>query len=63
MRVLRGEEMVFEGAVSSLKRFKDDVKEVNNSFECGIGIEGFEDVQVGDQLEAYALEAVAGKLE
>ena len=63
IRVLRGEEMVFEGAVGSLKRFKDDVKEVNNSFECGIGIEGFEDVQVGDQLEAYALEAVAGKLE
>jgi translation initiation factor IF-2 len=63
IRVLRGEEKVFEGAVSSLKRFKDDVKEVNNGFECGIGIEGFEDVQVGDQLEAYAMEAVAGKLD
>jgi translation initiation factor IF-2 len=63
IKVLRGDEMVFEGAVGSLKRFKDDVKEVNNSFECGIGIEGFEDVQVGDQLEAYALEAVAGKLD
>jgi translation initiation factor IF-2 len=63
IKVLRGEEMVFEGAVSSLKRFKDDVKEVNNSFECGIGLEGFTDVQVGDQLEAYILEAVAGKLD
>jgi translation initiation factor IF-2 len=39
------------------------VKEVNNSFECGIGLEGFTDVQVGDQLEAYILEAVAGKLD
>jgi len=63
IKVLRADEMIFEGAVSSLKRFKDDVKEVNNSFECGIGIDGFEGVQVGDQLEAYILEAVAGKLD
>ena len=63
MRVFRGEEKIFEGAVGSLKRFKDDVKEVTNGFECGIAIAGFEDVQVGDQLEAYVLEAVAGKLQ
>ncbi len=63
IKVLRAETQIFEGAIGSLKRFKDDVKEVNNSFECGIGIDGFEDVQVGDQLEAYILEAVAAKLE
>ena len=63
VKVLRGEEMVYEGALTSLRRFKDDVKEVNNGFECGIGIEGFDDIQVGDQLEAYILEAVAQKLE
>jgi translation initiation factor IF-2 len=63
VKVLRGEETVHDGAMGSLRRFKDDVKEVNNGFECGIGVEGFEDVQVGDQLEAYVLEAVAQKLE
>ncbi len=63
VKVLRVEEVVYEGALTSLRRFKDDVKEVNNGFECGIGIEGFEDIQVGDQLEAYVLEAVAQKLE
>jgi translation initiation factor IF-2 len=63
VKVFRGEEMVHEGSLSSLRRFKDDVKEVNNGFECGIGIEGYDGVQVGDQLEAYILEAVAQKLE
>ena len=63
VKVMRGEEMVYEGALTSLRRFKDDVKEVNNGFECGIGIEGFDGIQVGDQLEAYILEAVAQKLE
>jgi translation initiation factor IF-2 len=62
VKVLRGEETVHDGALGSLRRFKDDVKEVNNGFECGIGVEAFEDVQVGDQLEAYVLEAVAQKL-
>ena len=63
VKVMRGEEMVHEGALSSLRRFKDDVKEVNNGFECGIGIEGFDGVQVGDLLEFYVMEAVAQKLE
>ena len=63
VKVFRNEELVHEGALSSLRRFKDDVKEVNNSFECGIGIEGFDDVQVGDQIEAYIMEAVAQKLD
>jgi len=63
VKVMRGEEMVYEGPLTSLRRFKDDVKEVNNGFECGIGIEGFDGIQVGDQVEAYVLEAVAQKLE
>ena len=63
IKILREGEVIHEGSISSLKRFKDDVKEVTNGFECGIGIEGFHDVQVGDQLEAYVLEAVAQKLE
>jgi translation initiation factor IF-2 len=63
VKVFRNEELVHEGALSSLRRFKDDVKEVNNSFECGIGIEGFDDAQVGDQIEAYIMEAVAQKLD
>jgi translation initiation factor IF-2 len=62
VKVTRGEEVIHEGSLSSLRRFKDDVKEVAHNYECGIGIEGFEDLQVGDQLEAYVLEAVAQKL-
>jgi translation initiation factor IF-2 len=63
VKVFRGEEMVHEGSLSSLRRFKDDVKEVTTGFECGISIEGFDDIKEGDQLEAYIMEAVAQKLE
>ena len=63
VKVTRGEEMVYEGALTSLRRFKDDVKEVTNGYECGIGIDGFDGIQVGDQLEAYIMEAVAQKLD
>ena len=62
VKVTRNGEQVYEGALSSLRRFKDDVKEVANNYECGIGIEGFPDLQVGEQLDAYVLEAVAQKL-
>jgi translation initiation factor IF-2 len=62
VKVFRNEEMVYEGALTSLRRFKDDVKEVSNGYECGIGIEGYDELQVGDQLEAYIMEAVAQKL-
>ncbi len=62
VKVTRNGEQVYEGALTSLRRFKDDVKEVASNYECGIGIDGFEDLQVGDQLEAYILEAVAQKL-
>jgi len=62
VKVMRGDAMVHEGALSSLRRFKDDVKEVSNNYECGIGVDHFDEIQVGDQLEAYVLEAVAQKL-
>jgi translation initiation factor IF-2 len=47
---------IYEGRVGSLKRFKDDVREVAAGFECGIGIEGFNDVKVGDSIELFAIE-------
>jgi len=56
VRVLRQEQMVCESIVSSLKRFKDDVKEVAAGYECGVGIEGFYDFQVGDILEFFRRE-------
>jgi len=48
--------------IYSLKRFKDDVREVQSGYECGIGIENFNDIKVGDIIEAYVIDKVAGKL-
>jgi translation initiation factor IF-2 len=62
-RLLRDGVQVYEGKVGSLKRFKDDVREVNSGFECGIGIEGYNDVKIGDVIETYALEEQAATLE
>jgi len=62
IRLLRDSVVVYEGKLSSLKRFKDDVREVLEGYECGIGIENFNDIQVGDQIEAYVMEKVAGTL-
>ncbi|MBW2038658.1 MAG: translation initiation factor IF-2 [Deltaproteobacteria bacterium] len=58
VRLLRGGEVVHEGHVTSLKRFKDDVKEVQDGYECGIGVEGYNDWQEGDVIEAYTYEEV-----
>jgi len=58
----RNGEAVFDGKISSLKRFKDDVREVTEGFECGIAIGGFEDYQAGDVIEAYEIEKIARKL-
>lgn len=58
-RVLRSGTVVFEGGISSLKRFKDDVREVSAGYECGLGLDGFNDIQVGDQLEFLHREEVA----
>ena len=62
VRLLRDSVVVYEGKLASLKRFKDDVKEVLEGYECGLGIENFNDIQVGDQIEAYVIEKVAGTL-
>jgi translation initiation factor IF-2 len=51
--------VVFEGRIASLRRFKDDVSEVRTGFECGIGLERFNDVKVGDVLEVFTVERVA----
>ena len=56
VRVLRNGEELFTGRLSSLKRFKDDVPEVRQGFECGIGVDGFGDFQEGDVLESFVLE-------
>jgi translation initiation factor IF-2 len=58
VRVVRDGVEVYEGAIASLKRFKDDVREVREGFECGINVEGFNDVKVGDVIEAYKIEEV-----
>ena len=62
-RVLREQVVVNEGKIISLRRFKDDVKEVKAGFECGIGIENFNDIKVNDIIEAYELKEVKPVLE
>ena len=62
-RLLRDGVHVYEGRVGSLKRFKDDVREVASGFECGIGIDGYNDVKVGDVIEAFVLEEKPASLE
>jgi translation initiation factor IF-2 len=60
--VVREGAVVYTGKIASLRRFKDDVREVAAGFECGLGIDGFEDVQAGDQLEIFEIVEVARKL-
>jgi translation initiation factor IF-2 len=62
-RVIRDGATVFEGPLHSLKRFKDDVKEVRDGLECGIGIENFNDLKLGDVIESFKVEQVARTLE
>lgn len=62
VRVLRDNVIVHEGKISSLKRFKDDVREVLQGYECGIGIERFNDIKVGDFIEAYIIKEIARSL-
>ena len=58
IRVLRDSVVIFEDKISSLRRFKDDVKEVASGYECGVGVEKFNDIKVGDILEAYIMEQI-----
>ena len=62
VRVVRDAVQVYEGELGSLKRFKDDVREVREGFECGLNVEGFNDVKVGDHIECYRVESVARTL-
>jgi translation initiation factor IF-2 len=54
--------VVYEGRVGSLRRFKDDVAEVREGFECGIGLENFQDVKEGDVIEAFEVEEFARQI-
>ncbi|MFV0437576.1 MAG: translation initiation factor IF-2 [Desulfopila sp.] len=63
VRVLRDGVVVYTGKISSLKRFKDDVREVASGYECGIGVENFNDIKVGDHLEAFVMREVEATLE
>ena len=62
VRVLRDDVVIHDGELDSLKRFKDDVKEVKSNFECGLSVKNFNDLQVGDKLEAYEIIEVARAL-
>ncbi len=57
-RLLRGGSVIYTGKIDSLKRFKDDAREVSEGFECGITLEKFNDLQIGDVIEAYVMESV-----
>jgi translation initiation factor IF-2 len=63
IRVLREHVVIYEGRLASLKRFKEDVKEVKAGYECGMSVENFNDVKVGDILEAFRVEHIARKLD
>ena len=63
MRVQREGELVFEAELNSLKRFKDDVKEVANGFECGIGFGNEDDIKQGDIVEIFTYDKITQKLD
>ena len=63
VRLLRDGIVIYEGKLSSLRRFKDDVKEVQNGYECGIGIENFNDLKIGDTLECYYTKEIKPELD
>ena len=58
VRVVRDGVVVFEGDLASLRRFKDDVKEVASGYECGLQIDKFNDVKIGDIIEVYVMEQI-----
>lgn len=63
IHLIRDGVVIYDGSLASLRRFKDDVKEVQNGYECGIGIENFNDLKIGDQIEAYVIIEKRRKLE
>ena len=62
VRILRNNVVIHSGELDSLKRFKDDVKEVKNNFECGLSIKNFNEIEVGDMLEVFEVVEIARKL-
>ena len=62
VRLLRDNVVIHDGALGQLKRFKDDVKEVKEGYECGMSFESYNDIQVGDSIECYEIETIAAKL-
>ena len=62
VRLVRDNVVIYEGKISSLKRFKEDAGEVKEGFECGVGLENYNDVKVGDYIEAYTIEKIARQL-
>ena len=62
IRLVRNQSIVYDGKIGSLKRFKDDAKEVVEGHECGIALEGFKDIKVGDEIISYKIEHRAVKL-
>ncbi|MCK4258678.1 MAG: translation initiation factor IF-2 [Halanaerobiales bacterium] len=63
VRLIRNGVVIHEGKISSLKRFKDDVKEVNENYECGLGIEGYNDIKEGDEIEVFVIEEIRRTLD
>jgi translation initiation factor IF-2 len=61
-RLLRDNVIVYDGRISSLRRFKDDMRDCSQGLECGIGIENFNDIKLGDVIESYEVEAVQARL-
>ena len=59
VRLLRDNVVIHEGTLKTLKRFKDEVKEVKSGFECGMAFENYDDVREGDQIEAFEVEEIA----
>ena len=62
VKVMRGGEQVWKGKIGSLKRFKDDAREVTKGIECGIGLAGFSDIKEGDMIESFSTEKLAADL-
>ncbi|MGD9015235.1 MAG: translation initiation factor IF-2 [Candidatus Omnitrophota bacterium] len=62
VNLVRENQVIFEGKIANLKRFKDDVREIAEGFECGISLAGFDDYQEGDLIEAYEVQKIARKL-
>ncbi|MDQ7052712.1 MAG: EF-Tu/IF-2/RF-3 family GTPase [candidate division KSB1 bacterium] len=63
VRLYREDKLIYEGKLGSLKRFKDDVREVQAGFECGLSIEGFDDIHVGDVVECFQVTEIKRSLD